>query len=418
VLGLALARLVKERLLSRDAEVTMEFVQSIVRTDATARYFTSASDGVNPALEDTLRHFAEMPDVLRANVYSTDKRVIWSSDSRLVGRHFPQNDELVGALEGKLEYESGVVSKEEHKAAAHKFSESGVNYFVEIYVPVQDAAGKVVGVVELYKTPDALFAAIRDSERAVAVGAAGGALLLYVVLLGIVRRADRIMRDQQRRLLEGERLATVGEMAAAIAHAIRNPLSAIRTSVEVALDREPEAFREPAEDIIAKVDKVEEWVRELLAFSRPGSVRRVALDLEAIARKSMTACQRDIERLGVRLETAFVQPAPVASGDPIVVEQVLVSLITNALDAMPRGGTLTLSTGPHARGAEIRVQDTGEGIAAEDLAFVFVPFFTSKARGVGLGLPLAKRMVERMGGSLEIESRVGVGTTAHVRLAA
>ena len=121
------------------------------------------------------------------------------------------------------------------------------------------------------------------------VGAAVGGLLLYLALIGIVRQADAVMRDQQRRLVEGERLAIVGEMASAVAHSIRNPLSSIRTSVELALDHDPGRFQEPANDIVAEVDKIEAWIRELLAFTRPGSIKREAVDVNQVVRASLAS---------------------------------------------------------------------------------------------------------------------------------
>jgi hypothetical protein len=209
-----LSRLLEDKLLHRDAVVTREFVQSIVRADEASRFLFDTGRG--PAAtggEDSFRHFSEMPDVLRANVYSTARRVIWSSDRSLIGKNFPDNDELDEALRGELVVKSGVVSKQEHLAVARPFTESGVSYFEEIYVPIRTASGSVIGVVELYKTPDALFDAIREGQRTIWLGAAIGGLLLYAVLIGIVRQADRIMRDQHARLMEVEMLTMVGEMS-------------------------------------------------------------------------------------------------------------------------------------------------------------------------------------------------------------
>jgi len=421
VLGFALSRLLEDKLLHRDAVVTREFVQSIVRADEASRFLFDTGRG--PAAtggEDSFRHFSEMPDVLRANVYSTARRVIWSSDRSLIGKNFPDNDELDEALRGELVVKSGVVSKQEHLAVARPFTESGVSYFEEIYVPIRTASGSVIGVVELYKTPDALFDAIREGQRTIWLGAAIGGLLLYAVLIGIVRQADRIMRDQHARLMEVEMLTMVGEMSAAVAHAIRNPLSAIRTSVENALDSDPGRFREPADDIMAEVDRVEEWVRELLAFSRPGSARNVEFDVNAVLASSVAHSRRRAEQNGVRLSSAPSEGLPMLRGDPTIVGQVLNSVIANALDAMPHGGTLDLSTEllHPLKSVEVVVRDSGAGMRAEVLAQVFKPFFTTKPKGIGLGLALARRMVDRMGGALSIESAPERGTTVRLRLPA
>ncbi|HET9576369.1 MAG TPA: ATP-binding protein [Usitatibacter sp.] len=421
VLGQALARMLADRLLNRDAVVTMEFVQSIVRTDATAPYFPKAGGGRLPEpLEDTLKHFGEMPDVLRANVYTRERSVLWSTDPALVGRKFDENDELDDALEGKLVYKSGRVSKEEHKAGSeHPLGSGKSGFFVEIYVPVRDpTGGHVIGVVELYKTPDALFEAIRDGQEAVALGAAIGGLLLYLALIGIVRQADAIMRDQQRRLVEGERLAIVGEMASAVAHSIRNPLSSIRTSVELALDRDPGRFREPADDIVAEVDKIEAWIRELLAFTRPGSIKREAVDVNQVVRASLASVESQLQRKRVDTGTALAEPAPTAMADVSLLQQVLQSILTNAMDALPDGGKLEVKTAAADGRVNIVVHDHGTGIGPDHLEEVFKPFFTTKPRGIGLGLPLARRLVERMGGSLTLASKRGEGTSVHIELPA
>lgn len=417
VLGQAVARMFADQLLHRDAVVTMEFVQSVVRTDATATYFPKARGGPLPEpLEDTLKHFGEMPDVLRANVYTPDRVVLWSTDPALIGRTFGKNEELDEALKGELAYESGRVSKEEHKAATRGKATSG--FFIEIYVPVHDSAGHVVSVVELYKAPDALYEAIREGQTAVAIGAALGGLLLYLALIGIVRQADAIMRDQQERLIEGERLAIVGEMASAVAHSIRNPLSSIRTSVELALDRDPGRFDEPANDIVTEVDKIEAWIRELLTFTRPGSIKREAVDVNQVVRASLESVNAQLQRKHVATATALAEPAPTAMADVTLLQQVLQSILTNAMDALPDGGRLEVKTGGADGRVNIVVQDHGPGISAEHLEQVFKPFFTTKPRGVGLGLPLARRLVERMGGTLDLISRRGEGTRVRIELPA
>lgn len=418
-LGHALSIMVSERLLHRDAVVTMEFVQSIVHVDATAAEF-AANQGpvISSALEDTLVHIAKMADVLRANVYSPERRAIWSTDKAVMGRQFGPNEELDKAIRGELVYESGKVSKQEHVSTGTALGAATSGYFIEIYVPVRDTAGKVVGVVEVYKTPAALFEAIEEAQQSVALGAALGGLLLYLALIGIVRSADAVMRDQQRRLVEGERLAIVGEMASAVAHSIRNPLAAIRSSVELALDRDPGRFKEPGEDIMAEVDKVEAWIRELLEFSRPGSVKREVIDVNQVVRGTVASVARESARKEIDVQGAYAEPAPRARGDAALLVQVLQSIIGNALDALPQGGRLEVSTSTEGGRAQIVVRDHGSGIPARELESIFKPFYTTKPRGVGLGLPLARRLVERMDGTLSLASEVGRGTTVRISLPA
>ena len=414
-----ISQLFTDRLLRRDAEVTMEFVRSVIAADEFAGHFSGAADPARrAALEDTFSHIAKIPDVLRANAYTADGTVLLSTDARLVGKRFERNDELDGALAGHLVFNSGVVRKQEHAGMELPFSGRGVAYFVEIYVPIRDTDPRgVVGVVELYKTPDALSEAIHDARRIVWASATLGGLLLFAALFWIARRADSIMRDQQRRLLESETLALVGEMASAVAHAVRNPLAAIRSSAEMAAEAGPSP--EQADDIVREVDRVEGWVRELLGYTRPISGKRVPIDANAAIQKSLQDFQSELARRDVQLTAKLQQPLPPVRVDSALLGQVINSLVANAADAISASGRIEVRSrlAADARHVEIDVADNGVGIPAAELDNVFKPFFTTKPRGLGLGLPLAKRVLERYGGSLKVASTPGVGTTFTIRLA-
>lgn len=422
-ISLAAAQLISalftDRLLRRDAEVTMEFVQSVIAADEFAGHFSGAADPARRAvLEESFRHIAQIPDVLRANVFLADGTVLLSTDPRLTGRRLGRNDELDGALAGRLVFNSGVVRKPEHAGIELPFSGRGRAYFVEIYVPIKDGSpNRVVGVVELYKTPDALSEAINDAHRIVWASATLGGALLFAALFWIARRADSIMRHQQHRLLESETLALVGEMASAVAHAVRNPLSAIRSSAEIAAEVGPSP--EQAEDIVREVDRVEGWIRELLGYTHPISGMRIPIDANAAIQKSMQEFRAELGKRDVHLTAELERPLPPVRGDSALLGQVINSLITNAADAISAPGRIALRSriAPDARHVEIDVADTGVGIPADELDNVFKPFFTTKPRGLGLGLALAKRVLERYGGSLRVASTPGVGTTFTIRLA-
>jgi signal transduction histidine kinase len=415
-----LSKLFTDKLLRRDAEVTMEFVQSVVAADEVAGDFRRPEDAARRAkLEDTFKHIAQLPDVLRANVYTAGRAILLSTDTGLVGKTFGHNDELDEALAGRLVFNSGVARKEEHIGVMHPFSEKAVPYFIEIYVPIHDNDPHgVVGVVEIYKTPDALSDAIHDARRLIWGSAALGGALLFGALYWIVRRADLIMRDQQRRLLESETLALVGEMASAVAHAVRNPLAVIRTSAEMSLEAGPS--REQAEYIVGEVDKVEGWVRELLGYTQPLGSQREAIDTNAVIRKCVQEHQRDLAKREVALAAHLAGGLPPVRGDVGLLGQVINSLIANAADAVSAAGRIEISSRLAAdkRHVEIDVSDNGVGIPASELENVFKPFFTTKPRGLGLGLPLAKRALERYGGALRVASEPGAGTTFTLRLAA
>ncbi len=422
VLALLISNFLTDKILHRDAELTMEFVQSVVLADRASAYFLGEKSGAgDPELEAVFKQLSRMPDVLRANVYTRERSIIWSSDKELIGKRFGANDDLDKALAGELEFDSGEVRKEEHVGVQHPFSEKGVTFFVENYVPVwDDARRNVIGAVELYRTPQALSEAIAAGERLIWVSAALGGLFLYAALYWIVRRADNVMREQRRRLVEVETFAVVGEMASAVAHGIRNPLAAIRSSAELALEDKSGAWREQATDIIDEVDRVERWLRELLRYSRPVPGGIETVDINPTIRKSLGDFERETGRREIDVATDLDEIVPAVRGDASLLGQVLNSLIANALDAMEgQQGQLKLSSRFSAdrRYVEVSISDSGTGIEAEDLNKVFKPFYTTKTKGLGLGLPLAKRIVERHGGALAMASTAGAGTTVTLKLA-
>lgn len=415
-----LSALFTDRMLRRDAEVTMEFVQSVIAAEELPGHFSATADPKRRAdLEEAFRHFAVIPDVLRANVFTADGTVLLSTDTRLVGRNLGRNDELEEALSGQLVVNSGEVRKQEHAGIEAPFSGKSAAYFVEIYVPIRDEdANRVVGVVELYKTPDALSEAIHGARRIIWASAILGGGLLFAALFWIARRADSIMRHQQRRLLESETLVLVGEMASAVAHAVRNPLAAIRSSAEMAVETGPSP--EQAEDIVRAVDRVEGWVRELLGYSQPISGQRLAIDANAVIRKSLQGFEADLAKRHVELTAQLQGELPPVRGDAALLGQVINSLVANAADAVGTPGRIAVRTrvAPDARHVEIDVADNGVGIPQSQLDTVFKPFFTTKPRGLGLGLPLAKRVLERYGGALKVASTPGIGTTFTISLSA
>jgi len=413
--ALLLSHFLTERMLRQEGVLTMEFVQSLVLTEKSLHaYFTGERTRDATELESALRHIAAMPDVLRANIYNPARVLIWSSDNNIIGRKFGPNPELDAALGGQLvvhgdaEDDDAQPRKEEHVEL-----NEGEGYFVEIYVPVLDAPrGKVIGAIELYKRPQALAEALQTGRLYIFVGAALSSLFLYLALFGLSRRADAIIRAQRERLVETEILATVGEMGSAVAHGIRNPLAAIRSSAELALDGGHDVALESARDIIAEADRLEEWVRNLLSYTRPLSAAPEAVALRALVAATMDHFARDMEKRGIASKFNVANDLPLAKGDPLLLGQVLHSLLANAVEAIQQGGTIEIAgkTIPGQQRVELTIRDSGPGMTAEQLKRVFTPFYTTKPKGLGVGLALAKRIVERFGGRIAIESAPGRGT--------
>lgn len=408
-----MSRFLTNRLLQRDAEVTRDFVQNVMETELAKGYSLDHPEMVE-RLAAFLKHVAAMPDVARANVYATDSTLLWSSDKQLQGRKYGRNPELAEALKGQLEIESGEIGGRHRQKAEHYHLGRSRARFVELYIPLRDAGTRaVVGVVELYRIPIALTRAIQAGTTLTWLTSIGSGLFLYAVLFWIVRRADRLIRSQQERLIESETMDALGEMAAAVAHGIRNPLASIRSSAELWQETARAEDAEAATDIILEVHRIERWIRELLTYSAPPDYRQEATAPGPIIERSIEGFTRELKRRKVNIDLSVPPGLPDIQANAALLTQALNNLICNALEAMPPdGGTIAIacSSKPDTRQIAIEVRDTGAGIGPEQLSRICQPFYTTKADGLGVGLTLVRRIARRFGGDLHIDSTPGAGT--------
>ncbi len=246
------------------------------------------------------------------------------------------------------------------------------------------------------------------------------------------------LEEEKRRL---DRLASLGEMAANVAHEVRNPLASIKTSMQMLLEELPGtmiatgedtlvpdtpeyAMREEVTVVMKEVERLDAIVRDLLQFSRPRQLHRVRSSFTDLCERVIKLVEPQCESIGVRIHRIYHNTPPV-SIDISQMEQVLLNLLLNAVQAMPNGGILTLSQrviptsspgNPARECLEIAVSDTGVGIATDQLERIFQPFFTTRAHGIGLGLPISRRLVEDHQGQLFAESQLGYGATFTLRL--
>jgi len=419
VAALALSAFLTERMIRQEAALTAGFVRSIVASENAYGFFLGYPKTTDPVAGDIFMHMTQMPDVVRTNVYSPKRQMIWSSDTPLIGRYFDHNDELEEALNAALVVHSGIVDRERLPKSEHRDFDAGVHQFVESYIPIFDQQSRqVIGVVELYKVPRDLFDAIRSGERLIWLAALAAGLFLYAALFWIVRRAHWIIERQREQLIESEALAVVGEMGSAVAHGLRNPLSSIRSSAELALSGElPADAREYTGDIVAQVDRLEGWIRQLLTYARPANAQIEAVDINAVLSDTLDAYRHDLERQQTACRLELAPDLPAVRGEATMFGQLIGSLIANASEAMPHGGEIVLrSRADAAAGVIVEVVDSGPGMAPEKVDSVFKPFFTTKQKGLGLGLPLVRRVIERLGGAVEFTSEVGVGTRVRLYL--
>lgn len=406
-----LSRNVAERMVWRNAELAQEFLDSLVRIQHGDALFAAGGDA--SGFEALFGELARMPGLVHTNVYDRQQRLVWSTNREAIGREAGPNDGLEAALRGELALESKLLEPASFIKPEHAFIPSAARDAIEVYIPVHDAQRRLVGVAELYMEPVRLIQSVHEMTRDIWLACAGGGLLTYLALVGLVMRADRQIARQQRTIVTQESLAAVGDMASAVAHGLRNPLGSIRSSAEL-MSMGPEA--PAAHDIMNEVDRLQTWIHKLLAYAQQGGRQLAAVDLALLCERAVEHHRTRAARQQVTLQLRLSKPLPPVLADEAALEQALDNLVANALDAMPAGGELSLGITAHKRYLELQVGDSGVGIAPADLERVFIPFHTTKRTGLGVGLPLARRTVERCGGSLRLLSAAGEGTLAVLTL--
>ena len=407
------------QILQREWETTAQLVRSDVKEYLTEEDFkTKDLQSIGPKFDALLEHVRFVPDIVRFKVFNPQSVVIWSDDQRLVGQAFPDDDELQEALRGEVAVDMSSLEKKENV-----FEQGSFQRLVEVYIPIYNDGNKeLLGVFETYKRADSILHDVRQARLIVLLGALGGGLLLYASLFAIVRQAARKIAEQQENLLTiqselvaSQRMAAVGEMAAAVAHGIGNPLSSIRAAAQVAqLDcgdntecQYQSRTGTALGSIIEQVDRVQKRMQGLLNFAKPMEPRPAPVELNPLLRDIIQILQTRFTEAGVDPKLELDRNLPKVRLDATHVEQVFMGLITNALEATPKGGSVTIRTRIEpGNGASpkvtVSVEDTGEGIPLENRERVFEPFFTTKAHGTGIGMPLAKKFVERNGGTIRI----------------
>jgi two-component system NtrC family sensor kinase len=233
-----------------------------------------------------------------------------------------------------------------------------------------------------------------------------------------IQESMEAQRQAEMQLVRSARLAAVGEMAAGVAHELNNPLTTVAGFIELVLDELPEdaSQRQDLELVLREAKRARGVVRRLLDFSRPTDNLRIRTDLNELVSEVLTLVQHLIRTNGVTLQVELSEDLPWIAVDPNQIKQVLLNLVHNALQAMPRGGLLSVSTKLAEREAveylTVTVRDNGIGIQPEHLERIFEPFFTTRpvGSGTGLGLSVSYGIVNEHGGILEVESQLGQGS--------
>jgi signal transduction histidine kinase len=235
------------------------------------------------------------------------------------------------------------------------------------------------------------------------------------------QRTIEELRQTQKQLLQSEKLATIGQMAAGIAHELNTPLTYIMGNLELLQTQQlPAAQAEMLRSIARGAERIKSLAQALLAFSRPSREERVPISPNEVVERALELCHYQLLKGGVRVHKQLAPELPKLLGYSNQLEMALINLIVNAVQAMDGGGSLSLGSALKDGAVEITVADTGPGIPEEIRGSLFEPFVTTKpeGRGTGLGLSTVLMIVERHNGTVDFTTKAGDGTTFRIKLPA
>jgi signal transduction histidine kinase len=287
-------------------------------------------------------------------------------------------------------------------------------YLKTAFAPVLGDSGEVLGALAA-EGGASFFRGLRGLQRQVLLTGAVG----IVLVIGLALFFTQLLRRQalaERTLRETSALAAAGELAAVLAHEIRNPLAIVssraeRVRAKIAQGRGPEEILEWFEAIPQEVARLDSILTQYLAYARPRDLAGDAATLRPTLDAVLSLLQGDLTRRGVALERIEeVPPDQRVRLAPAALHQVLLNLLLNARDAMPQGGRLRVEVRPAGRDVRVSIADTGVGMTPEQRRRAFEAFFTTKPRGSGLGLAVVRSMLDLYGARVAVESEPGRGT--------
>jgi signal transduction histidine kinase len=233
------------------------------------------------------------------------------------------------------------------------------------------------------------------------------------------------LNEQMQKMQRAEQMTVVGEMAASIAHELRNPLTGIKIALTMLMENKnlTEAENEIAQASFSQIKRMESLIKEVLDFARPKEPEYRITDVNDVVDKTVSFIEavssqssKSNGEAAVRVVKSLSPDVPAIMADPMQIQQAVMNVVLNAYDAMPEGGTLSIETLLENSSVAVTISDTGVGIEQKNLNKIFKPFFTTKAKGTGLGLAIIKGIVERHGGDIRLTSKTGEGTSVTITL--
>jgi len=378
-------------------------------------------------LDQVVRNTLHSFSVKTVNIFDREKNVIfYSFDKKLLGRK--------GF--GGIDYQQALLGKSTSRLIRRGGSwgmlfgapgESELRTYVPLRAerPLSNIEGPILGVFEIVQDLSEDYRTIVHFKYRVIITSIAIMGLLFVILRHIVKRGEEIIekRAQERLLLKeklnhAERLASVGEMVAAVSHEIRNPLGIISSTAELLKQKltRTEPQDELADVIVQEASRLNSIVTDFLNFARPQTPSLIPCKVEEVLEKNLSFLGPEINKNGYEINKRFATHIPEIQADPGLLYQAFLNILINAMEAMPEGGPIYIELSARGNTLTIIFADEGNGIPDVTLRKIWDPFFTTKDKGSGLGLAIVKKIVEGHGGAIRIENRPTKGARVTVTL--
>ncbi len=384
-------------------------------------------------LDTVVRNTIHGFHVQQVNIYDQRGDLAYSTDPIELGGGFLHVPAVRQALEAgersiQLEVPKSMLLSLLFRSQKEKYLKTFNPLRLEsVEIKLTPELGPVIGVFEITQDISRDMAEIGKFQLMLIATLVALMGLLFVVLRQIVKKAESILERRQEEQKElqaqlelAERLAALGEMVAGVAHEIRNPLGIISSTAELLRKRlESDAANNRLATVIEEeVNRLNQTVTEFLDFARPREPNLQPAAVEDIIERGLEFLRPEIERHHISLERRYAENGRPLWVDPDLLYRAFLNILINAIQAMPQGGNLTVTTqpGPQGKGRKIIFQDTGEGILPENAKKIFNPFFTTKDKGSGLGLSIVKGIIESHQGQISIDSDVDRGARVSIIL--
>jgi two-component system NtrC family sensor kinase len=377
----------------------------------------------------------EIQDLLKADRAAVLLREATSDDlvfaaaagensEKLIGTHLAIDRGIAGWV--ARERQSALVTEAYQDPRFWGSSDAQTGYLTRsvVAVPIK-YRGAVWGVIEAINKRDGVFSE-RDRDMLEALAGSAAIALENARLYQAEREQTHRLKESQARLIHSEKMSALGRLVASLTHEINNPLQALRSGLtliqaELKEGADPAGVLHDLQIIDQEVKRISDLMLRLREFSRPVQLDTSPTDLHALLDTILNLTSKQMQRHHIQVGRHWDPAVPVIMASPDQLTQVIMNLVLNAIDVMPGGGALTISTSADRSRADfpiirIKVSDTGLGIPPEVLPRIFEPFFTTKEDGTGLGLAISFEIVKSLGGEITVASQPGTGTTFAVVL--